>query len=613
MKLRSRIFISIFIIIFVFGAASVILGFTLIQQDIVNRSQEEVRRDLESMRLYYDGKINQLEKSLSLVVKNGIVNPDPQMIGADYLTTVSRSDKVESLVVNRAFTGAQSSGSSIVRREELQRLGKSLAERISIPIIETPKARPTQKTMIEEALVVECAMPVEWENGLVKKVIYAGKIINNDYNLISEIHSFVYENSIYGNKPVGTVTVFLDDVRIATNVLDETGKNAVGTRVSDVVYKKVIEEGQVFQARAFVVTDWYLTAYEPIVDTSGKRIGILYVGRLEKPFIDMVVRFFLIFSALLLCMVVLGALLTFILASTISRPVIEMNQTAQRIALGHYAQRISGISKIQEIHSLADTFNNMMHELENRENSLHAKSEEISALNRSYLDLISFVSHELKGILSSTILNAYTVRDGFLGMVNFKQRKALDSITRNLDHLAETVKNFLNLSRIEKGELDIRKAVCRLNEDVFSATLQAFEKMIGESEITVTNEIPDNILLEADRDMLFVVANNLVGNAIKYGSTPGRIILRSRIEPSRIEIEVYNDGDPLSRDDTDRLFQKFVRLGHTKKRHVKGTGLGLFITKIIIESHGGTITCVPGEAGNAFIISIPRGEYEESA
>ena len=85
-------------------------------------------------------------------------------------------------------------------------------------------------------------------------------------------------------RPVGTVTFFLDDVRVATNVMLDAGTRALGTRVSQEVKERVLDQGQRWADRAFVVNDWYISAYEPIVDINGNRVGILYAGYLEAPF-----------------------------------------------------------------------------------------------------------------------------------------------------------------------------------------------------------------------------------------------------------------------------------------------------------------------------------------
>jgi signal transduction histidine kinase len=246
-------------------------------------------------------------------------------------------------------------------------------------------------------------------------------------------------------------------------------------------------------------------------------------------------------------------------------------------------------------------------QLEERDKKLNAANEKLAALNKSYLDLIGFVAHELKGILASTILNAYSVRDGFLGMVNFKQRKALDSITRGLDYLTATVQKFLSLSRIEKGELDYNPKSLALNGDVFVPGVEALARSALEKQIIVTNNIDPALTLNGDADLLQIAANNLVGNAIKYGEAGGKVEIIGQGLDGKVRVEVYNDGRPLTAEQIDRLFKKFSRLDTPETRKAKGTGLGLFITKEIVERHGGRIWIEPRAGGNSFIFEIERG------
>jgi signal transduction histidine kinase len=250
-------------------------------------------------------------------------------------------------------------------------------------------------------------------------------------------------------------------------------------------------------------------------------------------------------------------------------------------------------AKVSELFVLTGSFNDMADRLRDRE--------------KSYLDLIGFVAHELKAILASTIMNAYTVRDGYLGMVNFKQRKALDSVARNLDYFSATVKNFLELSRIEKRELNIHKTEFLLKEEIFDMAVDLFLKQAEGKHKAIKNLVPAGIKIEADRDLLQVAANNLIGNAVKYGSENGEIIISLlEVGGGAIRVEVYNDGDVIPEAEKDRLFKKFSRLDMPQARRASGTGLGLFITREIIEKHGGKIWVEAREKGNAFIFEINK-------
>ena len=96
----------------------------------------------------------------------------------------------------------------------------------------------------------------------------------------------VYENEDYNTSNAGNVTIFLDDVRVSTNVRNENNDRALGTLVSEEVYDTVVQKGETWLGRAFVVDQWYISAYQPLRDLDDNVIGMIYVGIQEKLFQD---------------------------------------------------------------------------------------------------------------------------------------------------------------------------------------------------------------------------------------------------------------------------------------------------------------------------------------
>lgn len=100
--------------------------------------------------------------------------------------------------------------------------------------------------------------------------------------------------------------------------------------------------------------------------------------------------------------------------------------------------------------------------------------------------------------------------------------------------------------------------------------------------------------------------NNLVGNAIKYGLDKGSVRLRPEDTGKLIRVEVYNDSEPITEDQRTKVFKRFSRLGGEQGKKVRSTGLGLFVTKEMVQKHGDRIWVEPRETGNSFIFEIEK-------
>ena len=609
-SLKTRLFASFLAVVFVLGLNIFMLGYSVIKTDILERAQSEVGHWLNGAAAVYRGEIERIGQTLQLVTYEGDLGALRERLNLHYLFRVGAEEASRSgdLIVRRALAeGRPVGGTRLIGPDELARMDPQMRSRADIAIRPTPMARPTSVERLDTAMAKEYAVPLSGTDGKIEAVVYGGRIINQDYELVDRIRSLVFGSVTYKERPVGTVTIFQDDVRISTNVLNQDGTRAIGTRVSEQVYEQVVERGETWHDRAFVVTDWYKTAYEPIRDIEGNVLGILYVGILEQPFNDTARRILAVFLTIIAFTVVLGGALSYILAGAISRPLTHMLDATRRISTGELGHIITAEASISELHELARAFNEMSARLEERELHLRITNDKLEESNKSYLEMIGFVTHELKGLLASAIMNAYSIRDGFLGMINFKQKRAIDSICRNLDYLSATVKKFLNLSRIERGNLELNRTRFSLKTGAFDPALDTFAKMISDKRMTVESRLDEGVEVVADADLMQIVANNLVNNAAKYGSQGGRIVLGSRILDGRVEVEVYNDGRPIPEQETSRLFKRFSRLDNPEKKKVKGTGLGLYITRQIIEAHGGRIWVEPREQGNSFVFSMERG------
>ena len=605
--LKSNILFSFIIVILALGASIAILGFYVINNDIIKRAQNQVKNDLNVAHLVYNNELDIMQRSFSVI--RSLSDPDERRgrLGLDYFYVLDKADaaKAGSEIVKEAFRGKSTGGTRLIPKDELLEMRRGLFERIKIEIKPTPKAKPSDKKEIDDALVIEYAKPILDADGKISNVIYGGKILNRNFSLVDKIKDYVYGDKIYDSKPIGTVTIFLDDTRVTTNVMDKGNQRAIGTRVSQIVYDNVVGKGMPWLDRAFVVTDWYLTAYEPIRNINGKIIGILYVGILEKPFNDLRRNIFFVFTAIILLGVILAVVLSFILEERIVKPFTGMIEGAGHLSAGDLNYRVKTETQVTELNELAQSFNRMAEKLSERDKNLKEINEKLTMLNKSYLDLLGFVSHELKGILGSIVMNVYSLKEGFLGALNKKQAKAINSTARILDHFETMVKNYLDFSRIEKGELEVKKSNVDLNEEIIKPALAHFEKQILERRIDVSVNVPSGIKLNADKNLLVIVCDNLLGNAVKYNTDPGKIVIAAEEESGRVKVSFYNTGTPIRDEEKNMLFKKFSRLSGSEK--IRGTGIGLFITKEIVEKHGGSIWVERQADGNKFIFTIVKG------
>lgn len=604
--LKQRILWAFAGIIVFLGVCILGLGFYVIKKDIFERTQTRVVRSLDSARIFYAEEINRIGESLESTNLDDDADVLKKKLRLDYFykIPVGQAPHNVSEIVRVAVEQMKPvGGTRIINKTELAGMSESVRNRARIKIENTPKARPTAATVLESAMAKEFALPIYGSNGHVDQIVFAGRIINQDCILVDRIRKLVFGDELYKNKPVGTVTIFQDDVRISTNVLNGQGQRAIGTRISEEVYHTVVEQNRRWLDRAFVVTHWYKTAYEPIRNINGDIIGILYVGIMEEPYSAMATRALLVFVAVIVLASVIAFFVSVLLADSFLSPVTQLIEATRRMTGGHLGQEVKP-SPIFELNELSQSFNEMSAQLKERELSLKMSNEKLAELNKSYLDLLGFVAHELKGLLSSAVINAYSLRDGFLGMINFKQKKAVDSICRNLDYLDATVKKFLNLSRLERGNLEINKTEFAIGKEVFEISIQTFAQIAKSKHMQVQNEIDPFLKVKADIDLMQIVANNLVNNAIKYGDEDGQIRLSARQTDEWITIEVYNDSLPIRPEMIGQLFKKFSRLDTPQKKKVKGTGLGLYITKQIVEAHGGNIHVEAKENGNSFIFTI---------
>lgn len=220
--------------------------------------------------------------------------------------------------------------------------------------------------------------------------------------------------------------------------------------------------------------------------------------------------------------------------------------------------------------------------------------EELRKALDSYKELLNFVSHEIKNPISSLITQGRLLKDGFLGELSEDQKDIVTKIVSKAEYLLGLVRNYLDLSRIEQGRLQINlkenvNFIDEIVKEAVAMTLPQIEQkmMVLEQKIEGT-QYP----LTIDPNLIKIVVINLLGNGAQYGREGGKIELNVNFKDEGVYVSVKNEGEGFSEEARGKLFRKFSRLETSKALGIKGTGLGLYITWWIITQHKGWIDAV---------------------
>lgn len=195
----------------------------------------------------------------------------------------------------------------------------------------------------------------------------------------------------------------------------------------------------------------------------------------------------------------------------------------------------------------------------------------------------------IKTLLATAVLSLYIVKDGYLGKLTRAQKTSLESVACSLEDLKDMVHNYLDLSRLEKGEVELTRTHFPLNARVVQPVLEELLGEVHRWQMIIENDIPDTKVVWADANLLKIVYYNLLSNASKYGWEGGMIRLDVQEDEAAVKLSVYNEGIGIAPDQNSLLFKKFSRLHHPECTTQRGTGLGLYICRQIVERHGGMI------------------------
>lgn len=234
---------------------------------------------------------------------------------------------------------------------------------------------------------------------------------------------------------------------------------------------------------------------------------------------------------------------------------------------------------------------------------------EIAKLDEMRLELVAVASHELRTPLT-TMRMTLTMLHERAAQYQPHDREVIETAMLGVEQLAVLVDEFLDLTRIEAGQLRLTWTHIKLG-DLLARVVKTTEPSAEQAGVTLTYESAD-IELSADQGRLMMVVSNLLSNAVKYTPSGGRIEMRATADDSTVTITVDDSGPGIPEEFRERVFERFFRVDTAP---ASGVGIGLYIARQVIEAHGGTVRCGVSPLGGArFTVTLPtekRGKSPE--
>ncbi|WP_084729311.1 ATP-binding protein [Roseovarius pacificus] len=561
--------------------------------------------------------------------RNALLEEQREKLELDFLYITNGEDSPEGFspanwpVIATALDGRWRSAVDILRPAELELLAPGLTEKAAITLVETRAAVPTDRTVEDRGMIIHSAAPIRLSDGQTGALV-GGRLLNRNLDFIDTINALVYREQSLPDGSQGTATLFLDDVRVSTNVRLFENVRALGTRVSAAVRKRVLGDGQVWLDRAFVVNDWYISAYEPIVDSHGARVGMLYVGFLEAPFRAAKVNSVLTITLLFLLITILSVPLFLRWAGHIFRPLEKMTQTIAKVEAGDMNARNLPAGDSGEIAQVASHLDTLLDRIQERDRQLREWAEsleqkvderthDLSEANRKLEEtteqlimseklaavgeITASVAHEINNPIA-VIQGNLEVARGLLNEEADKVSTEFRLIDDQVYRISAIVSKLLQFAKPEEfsGATNVISPA-----DVVRDCLVLTRHQIEAAGVSIVTHLDSDLQVRISRTELQQVLVNLILNGIQAMPQGGTLTIRVRDAQGNVAIDVQDTGHGIPADVLKRIFDPF----YTTKQ-AEGTGLGLSISQKLVTRAGGTlgVQSKPG-AGSVFLITLP--------
>jgi two-component system NtrC family sensor kinase len=352
--------------------------------------------------------------------------------------------------------------------------------------------------------------------------------------------------------------------------------------------------------RAFVVNNWYITAYEPIRSMNGRIIGILYVGLLEEKYSDIKRQTIFTFLGITVLGVIASLTISYFLSRNMSHSIGKLASASREMAGGKLGVHVD-IKSRDELGELALAFNSMASALRDRDERLKEfatkkimESERLAVIGQLAAGVAHEVNNPLQGVLSysNLLIENISPKD--------PNREFAEKIAKQATRCKTIIRGLLDFSRQTAPEMKYYQTNSLVRE---SLALVEKQSIFHNIEIikNIDASLPSIILDPSQIQQVFL---NIIINAAEAMNGKGKLTVATRADSTKkfIEVEISDTGIGISKENLEKIFDPFF----TTKDVGHGTGLGLAISYGIVKKHGGTIQ-VDSEVGKGttFIIRLP--------
>ncbi|WP_253944528.1 sensor histidine kinase [Pseudogemmobacter hezensis] len=539
------------------------------------------------------------------------------------------------------------SGLAVLPPQTLARISPQLARRALLPLIATEGSQPRPERVEDRGLVVLASVPVTLADGTPGMLI-GGIMLNRNDGFIDRISELVYPatnpaltspaeagqqngqpNGLTAGADLGVITLFLGDTRIATTLRPSGDERALGTRVSAEVAARVLEGGNSWHDTAFVVNGWFISAYEPLLDVDGARVGMLYAGIPKEPYTQARRVTFLMIGAAFLLVGGLFVPLALSWARGIFRPVAAISDTIAQVGAGDMSARSGALQGAAEITSVADHLDHLLALLESRERELRSLNQDLNArveartadLTRANqaLEVTSrqlILAEKLATIgevtagVAHEINNPLAVISGNLEVVRMvlaerepeaeTELSLIDGQIRRINGLVTQLLQFARPEEFTGSEsADPKAAIEGLRPLV--------RHMLARGQVQLQEDLSATRRIRMNPHELQQVLINLIANAVQAMPEGGQITLTLTDDDTNplgqgISLVLTDSGKGMDEATLSRMFEPFF----TTRGRDGGTGLGLPICLSLVTRQGGSLSASsqPGQ-GTSFHIWLP--------